>query len=252
MNCHDAILLKHAWADGELDTVQSLELEQHLKSCGACSAAFENVRALKTAIRSEQLYFRAPAGLERNIRASLGLGKTRTERQSPGWWQWLRLAIPTAGVAAAAVVLVVVLSGPSAEDRLVREVSSSHARSMLAEHKFDVASSDAHTVKPWLDARLDFAPPVIQLAEQGFPLLGGRLDYLQDRTVAALVYQRRLHVINLFIWPASADSTAAPRLSTWRGYNLVHWTQAGMICWAVSDLNAGELKQFAELVRRGG
>ena len=252
MNCHDAILLKHAWADGELDPVQSLELEQHLKSCRACSLALENVRALKSAIKSEALYFKAPPGLERSIRASLRLDKTRTARPMVNWWQWFRLAIPTAGVAVAAVALVLTLRGPSAEDRLVQEVSSSHARSLLAEHKFDVASADPHTVKPWLDARLDFGTPVVQLAEKGFPLIGGRLDYLQTRTVAALVYQRRQHLINLFIWPAPSDATAAPRLRTWRGYTLLQWTQAGMICWAVSDLNAADLKQFAELFKNGG
>jgi anti-sigma factor RsiW len=252
MNCHDAILLKHAWADGELDPVRSLEVEQHLKSCRACSLAFENVQALKSAIKSEKLYFKAPGELERNIRASLRLERPRTARQPPSWWQWFRLAIPSMGVAVAAVALVVSWNGPSAEDRLVQEVSSSHARSLMAEHKFDVASADPHTVKPWLDSKLDFAPPVVDLVEHGFPLIGGRLDYLQNRPVAALVYQRRKHFINLFIWPAPSDTTAAPRLRTWRGYNLVHWTQAGMICWAVSDLNAGELKQFAGLVRSGG
>ncbi len=252
MNCHDTIRLKHAWADGELDTVRTVDVDQHLKSCGSCSAAFENLRGLKTAIKSEQLYFRAPNGLERNIRASLRLQQTRTEHPLPGWWQWFKLAIPTAGVAVAAIALVLTLNSRSAEDQLVQEVSSSHARSLLADHKFDVASSDPHTVKPWLDSRLDFAPPVVDLPEHGFPLIGGRLDYLQNRTVAALVYQRRKHLINLFIWPAPSDSTATPHLRTWRGYNLVHWTQAGMICWAVSDLSAAELKQFADLVRNGG
>lgn len=247
MNCRDARPMKHAWADGELDLVRTLELEQHLASCGTCSRAFEDVRVLKSALKPEALYFKAPAGLERNIRASLPFEPRRTAPQLPGWWQWLKLAMPTVGVAVAAIVLVAALRGPSAEDQLAREVTSSHVRSLMAEHKTDVASSDQHTVKPWFDGKLDFAPPVSDLAERGFPLVGGRLDYLQNRPVAALVYQRRKHLINLFIWPAASDSTSPPRLKAWRGYNLAHWTRAGMTWWAVSDLSAGELRDFANL-----
>jgi len=251
MNCHDASLLKHAWADGELDVVRTMDIEQHLESCAACALAFENVRALKSAVKSDELYFRAPAGLERGIRARLRLERERAPGPRPAWWQWLKFAVPTAGVAFALGLLVFPLSGPSAEERLGQEVTSSHVRSLMAEHKTDVASSDRHTVKPWFNGKLDFAPPVIDLAEHGFPLVGGRLDYLQNRAVAALVYQRHQHFINLFIWPAASESASPLWERAWRGYNLVHWTRAGMTFWAVSDLNGAELKQFAVLFSGG-
>jgi anti-sigma factor RsiW len=127
---------------------------------------------------------------------------------------------------------------------LAEQVVSSHIRSLMANHLSDVVSTDQHTVKPWFSGKLDFAPVVTNLAPQGFPLVGGRLDYLDDRTVAALVYKHRQHTINLFLWPLS-DSDANPQILSIKGFNVVHWTQAHMNYWAVSDLNASELTEFA-------
>jgi anti-sigma factor RsiW len=165
------------------------------------------------------------------------------------WWQWLKWGIPAAGTALIAVLLATASFGPSTEARLAQEVTASHLRSLLADHLTDVASSDQHTVKPWFAGKVDFAPPVKDLAAQGFPLVGGRLDYLQDQKVAALVYQRNKHLINLFIWPVtrSANTTKRPALS--RGCNLIHWDESGMTFWAVSDLNPAELREFADLLK---
>ena len=144
--------------------------------------------------------------------------------------------------------LALAVRNPSSDDRLAAEVTAGHARSLLADHLLDVASTDQHTVKPWFQGRTDFAPPVIDLKEQGFPLVGGRLDFLDGRTVAGLVYRRRQHVINLFIWPAADGGGSGVITASRRGFNLAHWTASGLNYWAVSDLNGEELTEFAGLM----
>jgi anti-sigma factor RsiW len=166
-----------------------------------------------------------------------------------GWWKFLKPALPALGVALLALLLIPTLGGPSSRDRLAQEVISCHVRSLMVGHRTDVASSDQHTVKPWFQGKLDFTPPVSDFAEQGFPLVGGRLDYLQGRPAAALVYQHREHIINLFVWPSENGSEAAPRTSVRQGFNLVHWTDHGMNFWAVSDLNRGDLGKFCQLIK---
>jgi anti-sigma factor RsiW len=196
--------------------------------------------------------------LEERVHASLRSGlvsrsaaEPRAVRIAPFWR-------PLAVAASVALVVALVwgaLSGgsrPSPDQLLAQQVASSHARSLLEAHLFDVQSSDQHTVKPWLTKRLDFAPPVKNLADQGFPLVGARLDYLDNRKVAALVYERRQHVINLFIWPAAGRPARSPEVLAvpdHPGYQVMHWTQGNLTYWVVSDLNEQELREFVRLIR---
>jgi len=249
MNCEEIEALKHAYADRELDLVRATEIEHHLSDCRACSQAYENIRALSSALKSSDLYFKAPAHLRRRIRASLPNGARSSSTKPFGGWQWLKWGIPVAGTALIAVLLATALIRPSADERLAQEATASHLRSLMANHLTDVASSDQHTVKPWFAGKVDFAPPVKDLAAQGFPLVGGRLDYLQDRPVAALVYQRNQHKINLFIWPATRSANTTEKSAVRRGCNLIHWNESGMTFWAVSDLNPTGLREFAELMK---
>ena len=161
---------------------------------------------------------------------------------------WISITAPLAAAAIVVLALVPLLRGPSAEEVLAREVLAGHVRSLMADHLSDVASSDRHTVKPWFNGKLDFSPPVEDLAQQGFPLVGGRLDYLNNRPVAALVYHRQKHFINLFIWP-STSSDSEVKKETRQGYHLFHWTRSGMTYWAVSDVEESQLQEFVGLVQ---
>jgi len=262
MNCQETRVLLHAFLDDELDPVRSLSVQSHLDACPDCAREHAAQRSLRAALRDEALYFRSPEGFESRVRAALA-SQGAIERRA-GWpsavgallrmrWAWLPAG---AAVALLAVIVITIgrfgtpAPGSTADDLLGREVVASHVRSLMANHLTDVPSSDQHTVKPWFNGRLDFSPPVKDLAGEGFALMGGRLDYLAGRSVAALVYQRRLHVINLMIWPAPGEPDRPLTVGTRQGYHLLHWTRDGMSYWAVSDLNEDEMKQFVGLVQR--
>lgn len=244
MNCQETKLLMDAYADGELDAAGILELEKHLQNCAACAQAFRNVQNLKKSLKQDTLRFSAPAELRQMLKAELRLP---TEPSRPFWiWNWFTVLTTSAAVVCLVLLLSLTLTQPSARQPLAQEIVSSHIRSLMANHEMDVASSDQHTVKPWFDGKLDFSPPVKDLAAQGFPLIGGRLDYLDQRAVAALVFHRAKHVINVFIWPTKeSDSEPAVRAPI-SGYNLIHWSRGGMTLWAVSDLNERELMEFVQ------
>ena len=239
--------LLHAYVDGELDLANARETERHLRSCADCRGTEKAIRELRSALTSEATAYRAPAHLRRNVRAALRR-EAKSSRQilSP----WLTFAT---GAAFAAILLGFVFFQTTRAARtnaIVDQVVANHVRSLLAAQLVDVVSSDQHAVKPWFDGKIDFAPEVRDLSTDGFPLVGGRLDYLDGKTVAALVYQRNKHPINLFITPAPTSGNTSPTVITRRGYNVISWTTSGMKYWAVSDLNQAELRQFTGLFER--
>jgi anti-sigma factor RsiW len=242
VNCHDAQPLLHPFLDNELDPAAALEFEGHVHECPACARTLAEQKALHAEMKVESLYYRAPAPLRNRLQASL---RRRGGRRLG--WQWLAAAASVALCVGAGFALGRFTAAPSERERLSQEVASAHIRSLQAEHKVDVPSSDRHTVKPWFSGKLDFAPPVRDVA--GFPLAGGRLDYLDGRPVAALVYKRREHVINVFLRPDPTNAETEPRRETRQGYHLIHWSQGGMVYWVVSDLDPAELNELVGRLR---
>src|SRR5437879_9192879 len=248
MDCRSALHLVHGYVDNELDLVGSYEFERHVEECAACAARLAEEKSLRAQFAGGGLAFSSPPHLREKIVAALG--ETRPAASVAGlrpmrWARWL------AGAAAAAVVtasIFTIVHTPSAETLLAQQVRDGHVRSLLEGHLNDVEFSDQHKVKPWFAGRLDFAPWVGDLADEGFPLVGGRLDYLDNRRVAALVYKRREHVINLFMWRSADAKSYSPRLEQQNNYQMLHWSAAGMTFWAVSDLNSAELRDFVTLV----
>ncbi len=257
MNCDDARLLLHGHLDGELDLVRDLEVERHIEECLRCAREYAALRAMRTRLKEEEFRFEAPAELKERVRRAIAVSPPQRANAYParrGTWapRAIRLAVPMAIGAMVALVIAPRTIGPNANRRVASEVVASHVRSLMAAHLMDVASTDQHTVKPWFNGKLDFSPPETDFAKDGFPLVGGRLDYIEGRPVAALVYQHGKHVINVFMWPAAGDETSAERIETEHGYHVVQLMVAGMNCWLVSDLNQLELDKFAGLLRAKG
>jgi len=253
MNCKETQEVIHGYLDGELDLVHNLAIEQHLKDCPACARSYQGQQSLRKVMAGSSLYFEAPKVLEQRLRTAV---RQASKAESPRWrwrwdmnWAWPRVLAPLAVAALAILIAVPITMRTSTEDRLTQEIVSGHLRSLMAGHLTDVASTDQHTVKPWFNGKLPFSPPVTDLAAQGFPLIGGRLDYVEYHQVAALVYQRRRHFINLFIWPSSGNSSTAEDFRTQRGDNVIHWSQGGMENWAVSEVNQADLRGFVQLLR---
>ena len=249
MSCQQTHELIHGYLDGELDLVKSIEIEQHLANCSSCSQTYKGLRGLQTAVRSDALRFQPPADLENRLRSTLRREDKPDRKRALLRWPWLLAATLCGAILIVGLSLAGMFTRQSSDDLLAQEVVSSHVRSLMADHLTDVPSTDQHTVKPWFDGKLDFSPTVKDLSQQGFVLTGGRLDYIGNRPVAALVYQRRQHPINLFVWPATATPAMNEKALERQGYNLIRWSNGGMTYWAVSDLNLAELQQFAQLLQ---
>jgi anti-sigma factor RsiW len=242
--------LLHAYLDGELDLLRSLEFEEHLKTCPDCAQELWTQQTMRQGLRSANLYHRAPAALEARIRAALPQEKKVVEMPRRNLWNWLAVAAAILVALGLTWRMLPSFLGRSQTDLLAQEVVASHIRSLQPGHLLDVESTDQHTVKPWFDGKIDFSPPVKDFAEDGFPLIGGRLDYIDHRPAAALVYQRHKHMINVYVWPEEDVRDKPVRLEASEGYNIAFWEHGGMYFCAVSDLNTGELQQFTQLLRQ--
>jgi len=248
MTCNETKILLNAYVDGELDSAGSLSVEGHVQRCTSCLTEMENLRGLSSAIENGGLRFTAPPGLKRNIQAAIRAANPEVKRSFFDW-RWASALTAAVLVVVVGFLLTTQSQRSSEEALLVDDIVSSHVRSMMANHITDVASSDSHTVKPWFGGKLDYSPPAKDLTAQGFRLVGGRLDYFENRPVAAVVYQRSQHFINLFVWPATNTAIKPEDQLTRQGYNILHWTQSGMTYWLVSELNLPELSECARLLK---
>jgi len=249
LDCKETQNLLNGYLDGELDLVRHVEIERHLQTCPECSQAYQRLSTVQKALQKPGLSYSAPDRLRKRVLAATRQASREEAAPRRRFWPAFGLAAGFACLVLLALIVFPRLSTTSTDDLLTREVVSSHVRSLMAEHLMDVPSSDKHTVKPWFTGKLDFSPPVEDLTEQGFPLLGGRLDYLDDHPVAALIYRRQKHMINLFIWPSASQKDIPLQAETRQGYHLLHWTQSGMTFWAISDLNSAELQEFAQHIQ---
>ena len=245
MPCELSTIRLHAYLDGELDAVGAADFERHLQSCAQCAAALASENALRQALAASQLYERAPVGLRKRVLSSLPATSTTLAVKYP-LWRWAALAAALLLAAVLGRELLTFLHGQSEENALAFAAVDAHLRSLQPGHLTDVESTDQHTVKPWFDGKIDFAPSVRDFATAGFPLIGGRLDVLSGRTAAALVYARRKHVVNVFVLKPPV-SRALQDFGERQGYRWISWRADGYIYIAVSDASATDLQQLRDL-----
>jgi anti-sigma factor RsiW len=253
MNCAEFEVLLHALIDGELDAGHARELEAHTATCSACAEKLASFRTMREAMSGAALKETAPAHLRTRIETALAVPRSRVISMRDFFKPTRRsffggFAVGSALSAAVAASLVLTVIRNNQEQTIADEVVSAHVRSLQAGHLMDVATSDQHTVKPWFNGRVDVAPPVVDLTAESFTLLGGRLDYIDSEPVAAIVYQRRKHVINLFVAQHLGARRAHSASESIQGYNIRHWSQDGLDLWVVSDLAGEELDEFVQKI----
>jgi anti-sigma factor RsiW len=243
MTCAETENLLHALLDGELDAGHARDVETHLEGCPRCAAQFRAHREMQQAMSAVQLQFTAPTSLRQRIERALPSAPKRVSNRRS---MLKGFVMGTALSAAMAASLVIGVIRTDQDQRVLGDVTSAHVRSLQGDHLTDVQTSDQHTVKPWFNGKIDIAPPVVDLTAQGFTLLGGRLDYIDGKAVASIVYRRRVHVINLFVAQGASSATREARLQTVQGFNIQRWTARGLEFFAISDVNAEELREFVE------
>jgi anti-sigma factor RsiW len=249
MSCELTGSALHGYLDGELDAARAADFERHLVSCAECVRALEALENLRNSLQRAALYERAPAALRAKLHADFGapVPVPRPSISRPNPWRWLAVAAALLLVTFVGWRLLPGLRSNSSETALLSAIVDAHLRSLQPGHLEDVVSSDQHTVKPWFDGKLDFAPPVRDFANKEFPLQGGRLDVVRGRSVAVLVYARRKHLINVFVWP-TAEANSQPFSGSQLGYNWVKWRKDGMEMCAVSDVSPADLSELQRLL----
>jgi anti-sigma factor RsiW len=243
MICDRAGSIVHGYFDNELDAMGAAEFERHLEQCSECIYALEDMESLRSSMSLAQLYERAPDTLRKKILASLGPARPVAVFPSRTVWRWLAVAAAILLTTYASWRVTSVGRSGSYETVLAAEIVDAHLRSLQPGHLTDVISTDQHTVKPWFDGKLDFSPPVQDFADQGFPLQGGRIDVVHGQAVAALVYVRRKHFVNVFVWPTD-EKDRAPSSGSQQGYQWLEWRKGGMEFCAVSDAPPSALEQL--------
>ncbi|HXL22180.1 MAG TPA: anti-sigma factor [Candidatus Dormibacteraeota bacterium] len=253
MSCELAKGVLHGYLDNELDAARAAEFERHLEGCRECAGALGSGEALRASLQGAGLYERAPAALRDRVRAELKAA-TKNGAAKPAAqpaWRWLAVAASILIVGTMFWLALPSLTRPPLTTNLLAvEMIDAHVRSLQAGHLTDVTSTDQHTVRPWFDGKLDFIPPVKDYPEEGFTLIGGRLDALTGRSVAALVYMRRKHYVNVFVWPTQDADTPIHPPGSRQGYNWVHWRHKGMEFCAVSDASPSDLHELAQLINQ--
>ncbi|HEY4139885.1 MAG TPA: anti-sigma factor [Pseudolabrys sp.] len=243
MTCDETSILLHALVDGELDAGNARDVEAHIAQCSECAAQLLEIHQIRKAMVPGSLRFAAPSDLRSRIEGKLPAPRAvHASRRSV--LKGLSIGASATALAASGVLVMVMRAGD--DRRVLGEVVSAHLRSLQGDHLTDVLSTDQHTVKPWFNGKLDVAPPVVDLTSLGFTLLGGRLDYVDAKPVAAIVYRRRIHVINLFCAPAPASARRSATMESLHGFNVRSWTENGLSLWAVSDINPEELTEFGD------
>lgn len=236
----------HGYFDGELDAARAAEFERHLQSCGDCRSRLEQIKSLSVRLHAADLSERASTQLRAQIQKNVGIPSKTPAASS---WRWLFAPALALVVVGAVFWLALALVQPHTNSaRVTAELIDAHVRSLQPGHLTDVISTDQHTVKPWFDGKLDFIPPVSDFSEQGFPLEGGRLDVVDGHTVAALVYGRRKHTINLFVWPERGQSTLSDSSGSRQGYNWLLWKSGDMRMCLVSDTSFEDLRELRALI----
>jgi len=251
VDCKETQELLSGYFDHELDLMRSVEVENHLQECVACSEKLKVYQELSNTAGDPSLYYKAPANLRNQVLANLRQTKTiaYAPKTTVKKLSWFALAASLAFVFL--LGWIIGRSQPlrlNTEAELHQQIFASHVRSLMPGHLTDVVSSDQHTVKPWFNGKVDLSPPVRDFATEGFPLIGGRLDYINHKMVPVLVYQKNKHIINVFLSAAAETTDKKPETTMLQGYNIIEWTRSGISYYVVSDLNETELQNFVKLL----